>query len=81
MPFYKIEEDGKDPRVVDADNPAAALKHAAQSRFTVSPPLKQAELVSLMTGGTKVEKAGEPTPSPTPAQSGGEAGGDKGGDA
>jgi hypothetical protein len=60
MPYYKITTKGSDdPRVVDAQNPAAAMKHAAEGHFTVSAPLKQAELVPLIMGGTKVEKAGE----------------------
>jgi hypothetical protein len=60
MPYYKISTKGSDvERIVDAQNPAAAMKHAAEGHFTVSSPLKQAELVPLLIGGTKVEKAGE----------------------
>lgn len=65
MPFYKIDEKGSDkPRLVEADNPAAALKHVAESHFTVSKPLKPADLVPLMTGGATVEKAGEAAATP-----------------
>lgn len=66
MPFYRINEKGSDkPRLVEADNPAAALKHVAESHFTVPKPLKPADLVPLMSSGTKVEKAGE-TPAEAP---------------
>jgi hypothetical protein len=59
MPFYQVDEKGSDkPRLVEADNPAAALKHAAKSRFTVSKPLVATALVALMGSGVAVEKAG-----------------------
>jgi hypothetical protein len=59
MAYYKIEQQGSDkPRLVQADNPSAALRHAAKKVFTVSPPLKQAELVKLMTSGVVAEDAG-----------------------
>lgn len=60
MPFYKVTTKGAEGvRVVEADNAAAARKHAAEGTFSVSAPLKPAELVPLLTSGTKVEKAGE----------------------
>jgi hypothetical protein len=60
MPFYKVTTKGAEGvRLVDATNAAAARKHAAQGAFTVSAPLKPAELVPLLTSGTVVEKAGE----------------------
>ena len=59
MPYYKVEQEGKPPRLVAADTAAAALRHVAASTFTVSKPLKNTELVSLLGDGTKAEKAGE----------------------
>lgn len=60
MPYYPINTKGSDKlRVVEADNPAAALRHAADSMFTVGKPMKPADIVPYMTNGGTVEKVGE----------------------
>lgn len=59
MAYYKIEQRGgdHDPRVIEADSAAAALRFAAKSVFTVSKPLKSADLVKAMKAGVEVETA------------------------
>jgi len=59
MPFYPITTKGEDkPRAVEADNPAAALRHVAEAAFTVGKPMKPAEIVAYMREGGTVETAG-----------------------
>ena len=60
MPYYPIDPktEGGKRRVVEADNPAAALKHAAQAVLTVGKPMSAADIVAHMQGGGTVEKAG-----------------------
>jgi len=56
MPLYPISTKGSDDkRVVKADNPAAALKHAATGMFTIGKPLGADDVVTFMSGGGKVE--------------------------
>ncbi len=59
MAYYKVEQEGQKPRLIEAGTPAEALRHAAKSTFTISPALKTEDVVALMTGGTAAEKAGE----------------------
>jgi hypothetical protein len=60
MPFYPITTKGDDKRrVIEADNPAAALRHVAEAAFTVGKPMKPTDLVAHMQAGNPVEKAGE----------------------
>lgn len=76
MPFYPVTAKGEEkPRVIEADNPAAALRHASETAFTVGKPMKPGDLVAHMSAGGKVEKAGEKHAETTPAAEGqGEAG-------
>jgi hypothetical protein len=62
MPYYRIDMPNAACRLVEAENAAGALRHVAQSVFTVSKPLKQGELVELLGLNVKVEKAGEAPP-------------------
>lgn len=46
-------------RLIEATNPAQAMRHIAASRFTVEVP-NTLRVAELMQAGVKVEKAGEP---------------------
>lgn len=60
MPFYPITTKGSDAkRVIEADNPAAAMKHAAKGMFTVGKPMGPTDIVAHMQAAGTVEKAGE----------------------
>lgn len=60
MPLYLIETKGSDAkRLIDATSETAAIKHAATGVFTARRISKPTEVASLVTGGAKVETAGE----------------------
>lgn len=74
MPFYKVTEKGAEkPRLIEADNPAAALKFVAETHFTVSKPLKSGELVGLLSADIKVEKVGAVAAEPSTTKADDEA--------
>lgn len=59
MALYKVEEEGSDKvRLIEADNVAAALRHAAKTRFKIGTITDPAEAARLAAGGVKVEVAG-----------------------
>jgi len=68
MPMYPVTTKGSDKRrVVEADNPAAAMKHAATAMFTIGKPMSAKEVVDHMRAGGEVEAAGETPADPAPA--------------
>lgn len=76
MPIYKVDRQGRDPRVVEAPNPAAARRHVANDEFTVS-ILSAKDAFALSNKGAKLETAGEePEPEKQPHGHGGMAGAD-----
>jgi hypothetical protein len=55
--IYVITHEGRE-YLVDANSPAAALRHVARRTMGVA-VAKQSDLVRLLTAGVKVESAGE----------------------
>lgn len=62
MAFYRVDRDGAAARLVEADNPAQALKHVSADVFKVSEALSTGDVADLMDKGVKREKAGEAPP-------------------
>lgn len=60
MPLYEITTDGEEAkRLVDAESSAQAIRHCAAGKFTARTIQKPTEIATLMSGGVKLEKAGE----------------------
>lgn len=67
MPTYKITNarDIESPRVVEADNPAAAKAHVAKTELTVE-RIDVATAFRLASNGVTLETAGEEPPKAEP---------------
>lgn len=79
MPTYKIEREGRKPRIVDAPNPGAARQHVARSEISVSKigateafRLAQDPDITLEIAGAEATPAEEPR---EPDMAGGVGGG------
>ncbi len=72
MPTYKItnKRDIQNPRVVDAQNPAAARAHVASDELAVE-RIDVSTAFKLASAGVKLETAGEEAAPPQQQQQGG----------
>lgn len=61
MPTYKVEREGKKPRVVEAKTPGGARYHVAKDELTVT-KIEVSEAFRLAADGVKLEVAGEEPP-------------------
>ena len=55
--FYVVEMKDNSRRLVDANNPAHAMRHIARSIVARCEPVKQRELAELIDKGVKIELA------------------------
>lgn len=67
MPVYRVDREGKKPRVVDAKTPGAARAHVAASELTVA-KIDTAEAFKLAMDGAELEKAGDAPAEPESQQ-------------
>jgi hypothetical protein len=59
MPIYKITEDGKPDRLIDASSSNAAIRHAAQQRFKATTIKNPSDIARLMSAGVPLETAAQ----------------------
>lgn len=58
MPTYRIDRDGKPPRIVDAPTPASARNHVASDEIRAT-KITASEAFKLAGTGATLETAGE----------------------
>lgn len=65
MPVYRVDREGKTPRVVEAADPRGARNHVAIDEIKVT-RIEVADAFRLASDGIKLETAGEEVPEPQP---------------